>query len=280
MLEYSEARQISDSERVEYLEFALGLAAAAGAAILPFFRAGAGVENKRTDGGFDPVTEADHAAERVIREQILSRYPEHGIFGEEFGLDAGNGLTWVVDPIDGTRAFMSGLLHWGVLLALFDGERPVLGVMHQPFTGEFFAGDCHNAHYHRGETSQALEVRKCKGLGQAVLGTTSPKFFTTPFERRGLDAIEERVKLSRYGGDCYLYAMLAMGQLDIVVDAGLQPYDVQALVPIVEGAGGVVTTAQGGDASMGGFVVATGSAELHAEVLATIRAGSDLGPGS
>ena len=102
----------------------------------------------------------------------------------------------------------------------------------------------------------------------------------TRFERRGLDAIEERVKLSRYGGDCYLYAMLAMGQLDIVMDAGLQPYDVQALVPIIEGAGGVVTTAQGGDASMGGFVVATGSAELHAEVLATIRAGSELGPGS
>jgi myo-inositol-1(or 4)-monophosphatase len=280
MLEYSEARQISDSERVEYLEFALGLAAAAGSAILPFFRAGAGVENKLTDGGFDPVTEADHAAEEVIREQIRSRYPEHGIFGEEFGSDAGNGLTWVIDPIDGTRAFMSGLLHWGVLLGLFNGERPVLGVMHQPFTGEFFAGDCQHAHYHRGEVSQPLQVRQCGGVAQAVLGTTSPKLFTTPFERRGLEALEEKVRLSRYGGDCYLYAMLAMGQLDIVMDAGLQPYDVQALVPIIEGAGGVVTTAQGGDASMGGFVVATGSAELHAEVLATIRAGSDLGSGT
>ena len=279
MLEYTEPRQISDSERVELLEFALGLAAAAGSAILPFFRSGAGVQNKRTDGGFDPVTEADHAAERVIREQIRSRYPEHGIFGEEFGSDAGNGLTWVVDPIDGTRAFMSGLLHWGVLLALVNGERPILGVMHQPFTGEFFAGDCQNAHYHRGEVSQPLEVRECASLEQAVLGTTSPKLFATPFERRSLDTIEDRVKLSRYGGDCYLYAMLAMGQLDIVMDAGLQAYDVQALVPIIEGAGGVVTTAQGGDPSMGGFVVATGNAELHAEVLATIRANSDVASG-
>ncbi len=280
MLEYSEPCQISDSERVEFLEFALGLAASAGSEILPFFRAGAGVENKRTDGGFDPVTEADHAAERVIREKIRSRYPEHGIFGEEFGSDAGNGLTWVVDPIDGTRAFMSGLLHWGVLLGLFDGERPVLGVMHQPFTGEFFAGDCQHAHYHRGEESRPLRVRQCAGLGEAVFATTSPKLFASPFERQGLGAVEQLVKLSRYGGDCYLYVMLAMGQLDVVMDAGLQPYDVQALVPIIEGAGGVVTTAQGGDASMGGFVVASGNAELHAEVLATIRAGSDAGPGA
>ena len=277
MLEYSEPRQISDSERVEYLEFALGLATTAGSAILPFFRAGAGVDNKRSDGGFDPVTEADHAAEQVIREQIRSRYPEHGIYGEEFGSDAGNGLTWVIDPIDGTRAFMSGLLHWGVLLGLFNGERPVLGVMHQPFTDEFFAGDGRHAHYHRGEVSQPLKVRQCSGLDQAVLGTTSPKLFKTPFEQRGLETLEDRVKLSRYGGDCYLYAMLAMGQLDIAMDAGLQPYDVQALVPIIEGAGGIVTTAQGGDASMGGFIVASGNAELHAEVLAAIRSGSEPG---
>ena len=133
MLKYAPPHPLSDSLRAEYLAFAIEIARAGGAATLPYFRTSTVVENKLTDGQFDPVTEADKAAEKIIRESISDKYPAHGVFGEEFGHQEGNGLTWVIDPVDGTRAFMSGLLHWGVLLALFDGERPVIGVMYPAF---------------------------------------------------------------------------------------------------------------------------------------------------
>jgi myo-inositol-1(or 4)-monophosphatase len=270
MLNYTDPHAVSDAQRVEFLEFALGLSAQAGRATLPFFRADLKVENKLSDGRFDPVTEADRSAERVIRRGIEKTFPEHGVLGEEFGFSEGNGLTWVIDPIDGTRAFMAGMLHWGVLLALFDGQRPLLGVMHQPFTGEFFAGDCRNAHYHCRDVSRPLESRTCDGLADAVLTTTSPRLFAMQ-ERDAFARLEEKAKLTRYGGDCYIYAMLAMGQVDLATDSNLNPWDIQALIPIIEGAGGVVTTADGGDASMGGFVIASGSAQLHDEVLAEVR---------
>jgi myo-inositol-1(or 4)-monophosphatase len=274
MLKYTDAHAVSDAQRVEFLEFALELSAQAGRATLPFFRADVEVENKLKDGRFDPVTEADRDAETVIRRGIQKAFPEHGVLGEEFGFHEGNGLTWVIDPIDGTRAFMAGMLHWGVLLALFDGQRPVLGVMHQPFTGEFFAGDCRNAHYHCGDVSRPLQARSCDGLADAVLTTTSPRLFAT-WERDAFAQLEEKAKLTRYGGDCYIYAMLAMGQVDIATDSALHPYDIQALIPIIQGAGGVVTTADGGDASMGGFVVAAGSAQLHSEVLSVVRGSAE-----
>lgn len=270
MLTYTERHAVSDAQRVEFLEFALELSARAGRATLPYFRSDLEVENKRTDGRFDPVTAADRAAETVIRGGIQGTFPEHGMLGEEFGYSSGNGLTWVIDPIDGTRAFMTGMLHWGVLLALFDGQSPILGVMHQPFTGEFFAGDCHNAHYHCGDVSRELRVRACDRLEDAVLTTTSPRLFALQ-ERDAFARLEDKAKLTRYGGDCYIYAMLAMGQVDLATDSSLNPYDIQALMPIVQGAGGVVTTADGGDASMGGFVVASGSATLHEQVLEVVR---------
>ena len=272
MLTYTDAHVVSDAQRVEFLEFALELAAQAGQATLPFFRADLEVENKLTDGRFDPVTEADRQAETIIRRGIQKTFPEHGVLGEEFGYSQGNGLTWVIDPIDGTRAFMSGMLHWGVLLALFDGQRPILGVMHQPFTDEFFAGDCRNAHYHCGDVSRPLVTRACNSLDDAVLTTTSPRLFAAQ-ERDAFAALEDKAKLTRYGGDCYIYAMLAMGQVDLATDSGLHPHDIQALMPIIQGAGGVITTADGGDASMGGFVIAAGSAALHAQALAVVREG-------
>jgi len=270
MLTYTEPHAVSDAQRVEFLEFALEVSAEAGRATLPFFRAEVQVENKRPDGHFDPVTEADRGAESVIRKRIQQTFPEHGILGEEFGFSAGNGLTWVIDPIDGTRAFMTGMLHWGVLIALFDGQRPLLGVMHQPFTKEFFAGDCQNAHYQCGDVSRPLHVRSCGALADAVLTTTNPRLFAMG-EREAFARLEDKAKLTRYGGDCYIYAMLAMGQVDLATDASLKPYDIQALMPIIQGAGGVVSTADGGDASMGGFVIAAGSAELHAQALSVIK---------
>lgn len=262
MLQYSEAVNLRPAEIAELTAFAVEVAARAGKVTLPYFRTALAIEDKRTGGRFDPVTAADREAEQVIRAAVEDVYPEHGIFGEEFGHRSGNGLTWVVDPIDGTRAFMTGMLHWGVLLALFDGEKPVLGVMHQPFTGETFFGTNDAAYYRHGDRQQALRCRRCDSLDAAVLTTTSPRFFPDA-ERKQFSCLESAVKLSRYGGDCYIYAMLAMGQVDLATDAGLSAYDIQALMPIIRGAGGVVTTVDGGDPSLGGFVVAAGSATLH-----------------
>lgn len=268
MLGYSEPVAVGSKVLEGYQRAALELVEAAGQATLQYFRTAFAVDNKRRDGHFDPVTEADRAAERVIREGLQKRFPQHGVFGEEFGYQAGNGLTWVIDPIDGTRAFMTGMLHWGLLIALFDGEKPILGVMHQPFTGEFFYGRNTVAFYRRGRQERELRCRDCGALEEAVLTTTSPKLFQGPGERAAFDRLESTVKLSKYGGDCYIYAMLAMGYVDLATDAGLQAYDIQALMPIIRGAGGVVSTIDGGNASMGGLILASGSERLHALALA------------
>ncbi len=267
MLTYSNSVAVSAAKRREYLEFAVAAAVEAGARTLPFFRADVLVENKLDDGRFDPVTEADKAAELVLRELIHGRYREHGICGEEFGVDAGNGLTWVIDPIDGTRAFMSGMLHWGLLLGLFDGERPIVGVMYQPYTEELWWGDGQSAWFRRGDASRVLRVRSCAGLEDAVLATTSPRLFERSEDLAGFHRLESIVKLTRFGGDCYLYGMLAMGCIDLGTDAGLKPYDIQGLVPIIEGAGGVVTTYAGGNPSLGGNILASGSQEIHQAAL-------------
>ena len=266
MLTYTDPHPISPQELQRYKSFALHVSGLAGKVTLPFFRANIEVENKLDDGRFDPVTEADRGAERLIRDEIARTFPDHGVFGEEFGLEEGNGLTWVIDPIDGTRAFMTGMLHWGVLLALFDGARPVLGVMHQPFTNEYFVGDCVSAEYHHGSEVRDLRVRACGKLADAVLTTTTPDAYSDK-EGMDFDRLAKSVKLTRYGGDCYIYAMLAMGLVDLAVDSKLNPYDIQALIPIIHGAGGVVTTRSGGDPSMGGFVVAAGSPEIHEAAL-------------
>ena len=258
---------VSPADRAQLLEFAVGTVQAAGRVVLPHFRSAVSVENKLTDGGFDPVTEADQAAERVIRERIGGAYPAHGVYGEEYGWDRGNGLTWVIDPIDGTKSFMSGLLHWGVLLALFDGQQPIIGVMHQPFTGETWAGDGDSAWYEHAGARRDLGSRQGVGLEGAVLATTSPEFLADDAERLAFARLEGRVRLSRYGGDCYLYAMLAMGCLDLVVDGTLNAYDIQPLMPIVQGAGGRISLWDGGDAALGGTVVAAGSEALHAEAM-------------
>ena len=268
MLQYSERVPLNEDERSALLRFAEEVARVGGAATLPFFRAEVDVENKLEDGRFDPVTQADKAAEQAIRGAIEAAHPEHGIYGEEFGHKAGNGLTWVIDPVDGTRAFISGFVHWGVLIGLFDGQRPVVGVMYQPFTDELFCGDGQGAWYeHRGER-RALLTSGTELLSDAVMGTTSPKLFELPSERRAFDRLEGSVRLCRYGGDCYIYSMLAMGFVDVAMDSSLSAYDIQGLIPVIEGAGGLVTCADGRDASMGGTVVASANASLHSQVLA------------
>jgi myo-inositol-1(or 4)-monophosphatase len=267
---YSSKVSVNQTQKIQFLEFAGKTARLAGAQTLPFFRVNTDVENKRTDGHFDPVTEADRTAERTIREAIERTFPSHGIYGEEYGHKPGNGLTWVIDPIDGTRAFMAGMLHWGVLLALFDGETPIVGAMYQPYTDELFLGDGETTHLVRGPDKRVLRTSTCEDLSSAVLATTGYDWFTaedlTRFER-----LKSSVQLYRLGGDCYLYGAVAMGNVHIGTDASLNAYDIQALIPIVAGAGGVVTTYDGGNASMGGAVVATANPVLHKQVLAVLQ---------
>lgn len=264
-------RGVDPESRAAYLAFACDLATRAGKAILPQFRRPLAVDNKTPGAGYDPVTKADRAAERAMREEIGRRYPAHGILGEEYGFEPGDGLTWVLDPIDGTRGFVMGLLHWGTLVALFDGQRPVLGVIHQPVLGETFAGDCANATYARGGESRTLATRPCSDLGQALAGTTAPDLFRTDRQTAGFERIRQVTRGMRYGTDCYLYAMLALGLADLVIESSLKPYDVQALIPVVEGAGGVITDWDGGNPAMGGDVLATGDPRLHELALAELR---------
>ena len=192
------------------------------------------------------------------------------MYGEEHGYEPGRSpLTWVIDPIDGTQAFITGMLHWGVLLALYDGARPVLGLMYQPFTDELFIGTPDSARYQRGALTSALKVRACTALSEAALATTGLDYFSDT-ARECFLRVKAGARLTRFGGDCYIHALVAMGQLDLVVEWGLKPYDIQALIPIVQAAGGVITDWQGGDCSHGGAVICAGDARVHAEVVALL----------
>ena len=257
---------IDATEFDEYLHFANELADAAAAAILPHFRATSGAENKSAHG-FDPVTAADRGAERAMRALIRARYPHHGILGEEEGAQAGSaGLTWVLDPIDGTRAFLLGLPLWGTLIALNDGTRPVLGLMNQPFTRERFVGTTQCAW----NGGHVLHTRPCAQLSDAHVMCTSPDIFD-PAQRAAFDAVAGRARMLRYGGDCYAYCMLAAGHADLVIEAGLKSYDIAALVPIVTGAGGIVTTWDGGSPKAGGRIIAAGDARVHDAAMALLK---------
>ncbi len=267
---FTDPVSVSLKHQADLAEFAGRAVRQAGAATLPYFRTGVQVDNK-LDDGFDPVTEADRAAERVIREQLAAHYPEHGILGEEYGYEPGNGLTWVIDPIDGTRAFMSGMLHWGVLLGLFDGQQPIVGAMYQPFVDELFTGYSNQAFYERNGHRQQLRTSTCSELSDAVLATTGVEWFE-PKERSQFERLREKVRMYRFGGDCYLHAIVAMGFVDVGTDAGLNAYDIQGLIPIVRAAGGVVSTYEGGNPAMGGAVVTCANEALHAQVLDAINA--------
>lgn len=253
-------------------EFLRRVAQAAAGETLPRFRTHATVDNKY-EHGFDPVTEADRAAERAIREIIAREYPDHGILGEEFGAEnADCAHVWVIDPIDGTRAFISGLPLWGTLVGLtIDGDA-VAGMMAQPFIGELFYANGEGAFYEGPGGGRRLATRGTRNLADATLCTTTPALFSN--ERRVLyDQVEAKVRLPRYGTDCYAYAMLAAGHVDLVVESGLQPYDIVALVPIVEKAGGIVTTWGGTAPEGGGDIVAAATPELHAAAIALLDAG-------
>jgi myo-inositol-1(or 4)-monophosphatase len=265
------ALQSSDVDDDAFAAFALDAAIAAGHAILPHFRAPLDVEDKGGARGYDPVTEADRGAEAVIRAAIASRYPDHGIHGEEHGrLQGHSRYTWVVDPIDGTRSFIVGQLNWATLIALNDGERPRLGVTHQPFVGESFVAVNGASTWRRGDERRVLRTRRCPRIADSVVVTTDPRHFRDDRQVHAYAAATDDTRLVRYGGDCYCYTQVAMGLVDIVIETGLQAYDIQALIPLIENAGGVVSNWEGGSCHDGGDVLACGDRALHADVLRRI----------
>ena len=262
--------ELSGAVQQELREVAEEIAEAARAVTLRYFRTEMAVDNKEAVG-FDPVTAADREAEQAMRAVLALRRPDDAIYGEEFGKSAGSsGLTWVLDPIDGTRAFISGAPSWGVLIGLDAGQGPVLGIVDQPYIGERFYGGFGTADMARGHERREINTRACAGLESAILMTTFPEV-GTPKEGAGFAAVSAQCQLTRYSLDCYAYALLAMGQIDLVIEAGLNAYDVQGPIGVVQGAGGIVTDWQGGPAHNGGQIIAAGDAKVHATALGILQ---------
>lgn len=262
------------------------LVEAAGSLALDLFRTPIVADDKGGTRGYDPVTAADRGIEDRLRSGLAAMFPDDEILGEEFGRSGPQGARylWLIDPIDGTKAFVTGSPLWGVLLGLLDfgsgrspegTGRPVAGWIHQPYLEETFSGSLDDGAWleRRGER-RPLRTREGVGIDEAVLYCTSPAMFTAAAESAAFEAVRRRVRLVRYGGDCYAYAQLAMGHVDLVLDAGLQPYDIVPIIPIVEAAGGVVSGPDGASAAGGGFVITAASPALHDTVLALIH---DLG---
>ena len=262
---------------VDFAAFVERLAQVSGEVILPFFRSTIGAEDKSRGGVFDPVTEADRAAEGSMRRLIGQTFPAHGVIGEEYGLDRPDAeYVWVLDPIDGTKSFISGMPTGHADPELMHLGRPVYGMMAQPFTRERFCGDGKRSRLRtlamsHGDappsewTTRTLHTRPCASLSEATLATTSPLLIRDDADREAYWRVERKVRLPRYGGDCYAYCALAAGFVDLVVETNLKPHDVVALAPIIEGAGGVITTWDGEDAAKGGRILAAGDQRVYDE---------------
>lgn len=252
---------------IDFAAFVDQLATVSGDTILPFFRTALGVDDKNAGGRFDPVTAADRAAEQAMRELIRRHFPGHGIIGEEFGNVQSNAeYVWVLDPIDGTKSFIAGMPVWGTLIGLTRLGEPVFGMVHQPFMRERFTGDGVAAQYRGPAGERDLHVRPCASLADAILFTTSPLLMNEA-DRAVFQRVEKLAKLSRYGGDCYAYCMLAAGHVDLVIETELKAHDIVPLIPIIRGAGGIVTSWDGGPAEAGGRVVAAGDKRVHAAAM-------------
>jgi len=264
--------QMTDSEKAALVALAHALADAARPVALQHFRKAIAAEAKNAPGTrYDPVTEADRASERIMRDMIAAARPDDGILGEEFGTIAGtSGLTWVLDPIDGTRGYISGTPTWGILISVADARGPLYGLIDQPYIAERFAGGFGEARMTGPMGARPLQTRAPRPLAEATLLSTFPEV-GTPAERAAFDAVAAQARLTRYGMDCYAYALLALGCVDLVIEAGLQPYDVQALIPVIEGAGGVITDWRGQPCPQGGRVLAAGDARIHAQALALLQ---------
>jgi histidinol phosphatase-like enzyme (inositol monophosphatase family) len=254
-----------------YQAFGQEILAEAGQLALRYFRTRLIAENKKKQG-FDPVTRADKEVETLIRQRIGQSYPDHGIIGEEFAaVNANSALQWIIDPIDGTRSYMTGMTGWGILLGLIEDQRPTIGFMHQPYLNEIWIGSQEGSRLLRGSQETSLHTSKTTSLADAILYCTHPEMFAKPATLANFEALANATRLMRYGGDCYAYCLLAMGLIDIVVEDNLQPYDILPLMPIIENAGGVVTDLEGRAPLTGGTVITAANEELHKQALAFMR---------
>jgi myo-inositol-1(or 4)-monophosphatase len=263
--------ELPQQEIVEAMTFARQVIQLAGNIALDYFRQPLAVENKLEDGRFDPVTCADREVESFLRHELRSRFPDFGIIGEESGSTPGcSDISWVIDPIDGTKAFISGFPTWGILLGLQQGTQVLAGLMHQPVTGELFYGSAAGAYLRHGGQTKAMQSRQDVRLAEALLYCTHESMFANEANLVAFRRIAAHARLQRFGGDCYSYCMLALGQIDLVIEDTLQPYDIVPLIPIIEAAGGVVSDVQGHTPVTGGFVVAAANRQLHEQVMALL----------
>jgi len=262
-----------DTKEVQaFLDSATSIAEGTGSIALRYFRKSLDVDNKLEGAGFDPVTRADREVEASIRAEITRLYPDHGIIGEEeAAVETDSPYCWIIDPIDGTRAFISGVPAWGTLLGLKFDEECIAGVMHQPYLGETFFGGAGSAALRRAGKEIELRTSETRELASAIAYCTHPAMFPTPENLERFKRVDGAIRMMRYGGDCYSYCLLAHGMIDLVVEGELQPYDIVPLIPIIEGAGGVVTNWQGESAMSGGLIVAAANPALHDQALALLN---------
>jgi myo-inositol-1(or 4)-monophosphatase len=257
------------------IAFANRLADASGAVIRPYFRQRIEVAHKPGVHAFDPVTEADRGAERAIRAIIERERPQDAILGEEYGEKpaglSANKWRWVLDPVDGTRAFITGRHEWGSLIALEHDGVPVLGILDQPVLGERFLGVNGRSVLLAGDLRTPMKVRECPTLGDAILCATDPSSYMSPDQQAAFARVKATVRMTRHHGDCYIFAMLAMGFVDMVIEGPLKRWDIAALIPIVEGAGGVITAWDGAPWRDGETVLACGDRRIHEEAIKLLK---------
>ena len=251
----------------EFASFAEQLGQAARIETLARFGRDNEVQNKKSDGTFDPVTAADRAAEQVMRGLIRHRFPDHGITGEEWPDYAGiSDYVWSLDPIDGTRSFICGLPTWTTLVALLEAGTPVFGLVDAPCLNETYVGFERHAWMSRDGERTPIRASSCTRLSEARLSTTDPALFESG-AAEAFDQLRRQVRTVRYGHDAYAYARLAAGSLDLVVESGLQPHDYNALIPLLSAAGATVGDWRGGQGYSGGKIIAASTAELFGQVL-------------
>jgi myo-inositol-1(or 4)-monophosphatase len=249
------------------IAFAHRLADTAGEVIRPYFRQRIAVIDKGSRA-FDPVTAADRGAEQALRAILARERPDDAILGEEYGHKPGtSGRTWVLDPVDGTRAFITGRHTWGTLIALEEGATRLLGIIDQPVLRERFIGCNGTSTLITAAGRETLRTRHCAGLADAVVSTTHPWNYFSPSQRRAFEELCGAARMSYFGGDCYAYALLAMGHIDLVAETSLKAWDVAALVPVIENAGGIATDWEGGPVGESGSIIAAGDARVHADAL-------------
>lgn len=250
----------------EFINTAFQAAEAAGQITLKYFRNIDAVNNKDKNS-FDPVTIADQEAEKAIRKVIEANFSDHGIIGEEYSDKPQNSdYSWIIDPIDGTRAFISGLPVWGTLIGLLKHGKPIFGLMSQPFVDDLFYGDCQSAYLKNQNGIQKLKTSGVTELSKARVFCTTPDMFITEKSQQNFDKLHQACKTTRFGTDCYGHTALAAGWGDIVLEDDVKSFDILPIIPIIQGAGGIVTASDGSEFTSGG-VLACANKTLHDQVL-------------